>query len=101
MKVPEKLSDFMAERQLTASGSGKNFSVRILIGRPEKSPDADDYCCLLQIQGLGDGRVKHIVGLDAIQALQLTLGYIRDTLDHLANLEGVGLEWAENPGSGF
>jgi hypothetical protein len=91
----------MAERRFTATGPQGSFPVRVLLGPPTKFPDADDFYCLVQIQGLGDARVRYIVGLDGIQALQLTFSFVRDMLSHLSTEGNIQLEWAENSDIGF
>ncbi len=63
----------VASRELRLSPSK---TVTVLIGKPEKFPDSDDYYCPYQILGLGNERVRRAGGMDAVQSLELTLKMI-------------------------
>jgi hypothetical protein len=67
-----KLNDIglqIATRELQVNGK----KVTVVIGRPEKFPDGQDYFCPYQILGMGDEKVSYAGGVDAVQSLQLAL----------------------------
>ncbi len=67
---PKAIGPIIACRAL-AGRDGKQ--VRVILGRPRRFPGGNDYYCPYQILGIGDERIRHAGGIDAIQALQLTL----------------------------
>ena len=64
--------DTIAERKLKATINGKSSDVFVRFGRPEPHPKGD-WACAYQIAGLGDEKVRWIVGIDQVQALQLAM----------------------------
>lgn len=68
-----KVETIIATRELILS-DGKEVSV--IIGKPEKFPDSDDYYCPYQVIGIGKGNVRYAGGIDSVQALLLTLNMI-------------------------
>jgi hypothetical protein len=62
----------IAERKLKATSDGKSSDVFVRFGRPEPYPKGD-WACAYQIAGIGDEKVRWIVGIDAVQALQLAM----------------------------
>jgi hypothetical protein len=88
----------IAERQLTFKDeSSTSKDVRVVLGRPTKSNDMEEYSCEVQILGLGDEKVRRIYGIDSMQALQLAIGFISGML----NLYRPGLTWLGNDNIGF
>lgn len=64
-----KLNDageVIARRELTLDAADK---VTVLIGRPQKLPDHEDWYCPYQITGVRSGRVRCAIGVDPMQAL--------------------------------
>lgn len=55
--------------------------VKVIIGVPVM--DGDDYVCPYQIKGIGDEIVRGMYGIDAVQALQLTLQILATELSVL------------------
>lgn len=64
--------DTIAERKLKATIDGKSSDIVVRFGRPEPHLKGD-WACAYQIAGLGDEKVRWIVGIDAVQALQLAM----------------------------
>ena len=64
-----------------------------MIGKPEKFPDADDYYCPYQIVGVGNERVRYAGGIDAVQALELTLKMIGTDLYTSGEAQSGALSW--------
>ncbi len=80
----------IASRELDANGK----KVVVVIGRPEKFPDGEDYYCPYQIVGIGSERVKYAGGIDAVQALQLALKKIGTDLYTSQEAQAKQLLWA-------
>jgi hypothetical protein len=66
----DNVGDIVASRELMLDGKQM---VQVLIGKPERLPDHDDWYCPNQIVGIGSGKVKSAVGVDSVQALVLSL----------------------------
>lgn len=64
----ENVGQALGTRELDISDGRK---VSIVIGVPQQ--DDGDYFCPYQITGIGDVRIGYAMGIDALQALQLTL----------------------------
>jgi hypothetical protein len=84
----------IASRKLALDGEDK---VTVLIGKPEKCPDEDDYYCPYQIVGVGSARVRLAIGVDTTQALQLALKMIGADL----HASGAKLTWLDEAELGF
>ena len=70
-------SEVVAERNLTITAEdGETRPVTVRIGKPIRTPGANDFFCEVQIEGLGRDRIHNIYGLDQFQALQLALSFI-------------------------
>ena len=63
----------IAERQLELEDDRR---VSVLIGKPLRYPEEDDFYCPFQITGIGNGKVRYACGIDTVQALVLTLNII-------------------------
>lgn len=79
----------IATRALEAGGK----KVTVVIGKPERFPDAEDYYCPYQIVGIGSERVRYAGGVDAVQALQLALKMIGADLYTSPEAETKQLSW--------
>lgn len=88
----------IATRELSLS-PGKIITV--LIGKPEKFPDTDDYYCPYQILGFGSQRVRYAGGSDAVQALELTLKMIGTDLYTSKEAQAGELSWHGGRNLGF
>jgi hypothetical protein len=96
-----KLTDVgtvIATRELSLS-AGK--PVTVLIGKPEKFCDSDDYYCPYQILGFGNQRVRYAGGSDAVQALELTLKKIGADLYTSREAQAGKLSWHGEKNLGF
>lgn len=87
-----ELRNPVATRQLRTA-EGKSLELRI--GQPE--PDGRDWACPFQILGLGEGKVEHAYGVDALQALLLAAEAARIEIAS----SGESVEWLGRPGSGI
>jgi len=86
------LGQVIAERKyslLTSSGAKEEVIVRI--GVPQESPDRRDFFCPFEIVGLGTPKIKCAFGIDAVQALQLTLKIVGAEMYHHRKQFGDGL----------
>src|SRR4030081_2369044 len=80
----------IATRELSIS---VGTTVTVLIGKPEKFPDSEDYYCPYQILGLGNQRVRYAGGIDAVQALELALKMIGTDLYTSKEVQAGELSW--------
>jgi Domain of unknown function (DUF6968) len=86
----------IAEKTLTLLESdGSSRLVLVRLGKPERSPQADNYYCPFQFVGLGSEKVHRIFGLDAFQALQLAQRTISVLLHHYRKESNLVLYWLE------
>ena len=60
----------VAVRELDLDDDKKIY---ITIGTPQEFPEGGNFYCPYKIDGLGDGSVYYAGGVDAVQALELTL----------------------------
>lgn len=88
----------IAARKLKATIDGKSSDVLVRIGRPEPHPKGD-WACPYQIAGIGDEKVRWIIGIDAVQALQLAMFQAGASLSQLR--KGVTLTFLEEKHLGF
>jgi hypothetical protein len=78
-----ELGAVIAERRLRLLDR-PDVDVRVRIGAPRPFDEAaSDYYCPFQITGIGSGKVRRIGGVDAVQALELTLRVLPSALDGL------------------
>src|SRR5467141_4154449 len=84
----ENIGDIIAVRKLTLVRDGQpSTAVEVLMGRPQRTPDQEDFFCPYQIS-VG-GKVMAMHGIDASQAMLLTLNIIGVELA-LINRDSVG-----------
>ena len=84
----------IAIRTLRVAGEKKNIKVRI--GRPKRFPDGEDYFCPYQIIGMGNEKVRHAAGVDAVQALVLALERIGAELYTSDEAKAGKLAWLDD-----
>lgn len=77
--------------------------VVVTIGKPQPFDDNEDYFCPYSIEYAGQKKVSYAGGMDAVQALQLTMKKIGTDLTYLAKTQGVPIAWLpDTPGdTGF
>jgi hypothetical protein len=97
------LGEIIAERVLTlVDENGGTAQVFVRLGKPQASPDSDEFHCTCQIVGIGDEKVHEIFGVDAFQALQLTFRYISFKHHHYRKRRNVALfAWERGDNMGF
>ena len=72
-----KLTEKIAVRMLTLVGvQGDAKKIEVIIGKPERFADSEDYFCPYKIIGLGKEKIKYAAGIDGIQAIQLAMKMI-------------------------
>lgn len=74
MKKEFEIGEVIADRRMTyVEDNGNSRDVLVRIGRPvpDLIDDVEQWVCPFQIMGIGDGAVKGIFGIDAMQALLL------------------------------
>ena len=82
----------IATRRLTFVDD-KTREVFVTIGKSQQFPDSSDYYCAYQITGIGDGKIKHAGGIDAVQALELAMKMIGADLFAFNRALGGKLRW--------
>ena len=88
------IGEVIATRQLYyLDETHEKRSVRIIVGKPERSPDSSEYQCLFQLIGAGSQHTQTARGHDSIQALQSALILVAANLNHLNNQLGRRLVW--------
>jgi hypothetical protein len=76
-----------------AKGTNTPSEVLVLVGKPQRLPDHEDYYCPYEIKGAGIDKVRYACGIDALQALLLTLSVLKVELEVLNKDLGGGLSW--------
>ena len=94
-----EIGESIAERTLVMGAE----EVVVTIGKPRPFDDGEDYFCPYSIEYAGQKKVSYAGGMDAVQALQLTMKKIGADLSHLAKTQGVLIAWLpDSPGdTGF
>ena len=82
---------------------GTQGTIMVIVGKPERSPNATEYCCHFKIIGVGNEQVQTAQGRDSMHALQSALILIGANLNHLNDRLGRRLRWdgAANGDLGF
>jgi hypothetical protein len=94
MRDPVELGEIIARRELSLSGGGP---VMIEIGIPfEVESEHTEFWCPYRITGIGSGRVRAAIGLDAVQALMLALQVIGSDLYACDEYRTGRLRWFAN-----
>lgn len=76
--------------------------VVVTIGKPEPFEDGGDFYCPYSIEFLGKKKVSYAGGMDAVQALQLTMKKIGVDLAHLKTPADSPVTWLDELGeTGF
>ncbi len=99
----ETVGDVIAVRKLRLlDDSGREIQVKL--GKPQPSsdlPGVEEYFCPFQITGAGDEQVRYAAGVDAFQAIQLTLKLIGSELLRLNKKLDGNLHWECDESGGF
>lgn len=97
------MGEIIAERVLTLlHDDGNTTQVFVRLGKAQASPEGDEYYCPFQIVGVGDEKVRQIFGIDAFQALQLTLRAISFKLHYHRRQSNLVLYcWEQGDDMGF
>jgi hypothetical protein len=98
MKITE-LGDVIAIRKLHLQG-GSSSEVAVLIGRPQRFPDSDDYYCPYRITGVGEQSIHYAGGVDAVQALEEVIRVLPAELAGLLR-NHPDLRWEDAPVGDF
>ena len=90
----EGVGEIVATRQLHYFDEmNRKRIVSIFVGKPQPSPDSEDYQCLFQLIGIGHQKTQVARGHDSIQALQSALILAAASLNHLNDKLGRPLVW--------
>jgi hypothetical protein len=72
----------------------------VKIGKPQLT-EHNDYCCPIQVTGIGDESVHGIVGIDSIQALELAMRSLGSELQRLNTQHQGRIQWNDAPKGWF
>ena len=90
----EGVGEIIATRQLYYfDETNRKRIVSVFVGKPQPSPDTNDYQCLFQLIGIGPQKTQVARGHDSIQALQSALILAAANLNHLNDKLGRKLVW--------
>ena len=90
----EGVGEIIATRQLYYfDETNRKRIVSVLVGKPQPSPDTQDYQCPFQLIGIGPQKTQIARGHDSIQALQSALILAAANLNHLNDKLGRKLVW--------
>ncbi len=89
-----ELGEIIARRKLEATSvDGIKSELIVNIGMPKEFPDSSDFYAPFQICGIGSEEVWYAGGVDAVQALQLSMGMIRAELNALRSRRNLDISW--------
>lgn len=94
------IGELIASRALNLKNNNST-TVTIEIGKPQSFPDGRDYYCPFQITGLRDKIISYAAGVDAVQALLLTLERIGILLKESDENRMGNLVWFGSDNLGF
>lgn len=94
----EPLLHAIAQRRYDGIGhDGVRHEVVVTIGQPVSDPRVGgDWSCAYQIQGIGNDLTSKAYGVDAIQALWLTLQKVGMELRHIMAARQMRLTWLDD-----
>ena len=95
----DTLGEVIATRQLKLYGEPEK-DVVVKIGKPEQS-EHHDYCCRIQVTGVGNERVHGIYGVDSVQAIELAMRFLGSELQRLNTQHEGRLRWGDAPKGWF
>jgi len=88
----DSIGEVIATRQLNLVGE-PDREILVKIGRPELSEH--DYCCRVQVSGIGSERVHGIFGIDSVQALELAMRFLGSELQRLNTQHEGRVRWGD------
>ena len=87
------VGEVIALRELYYFDDNQKKTVKVIIGKPQASPDSPDFQCSFQLIGIGSERPQTAKGRDSMQALQSALVLVAALLNHLNDQAGRKLIW--------
>jgi hypothetical protein len=94
----DSIGEIIASRKLSLLRKDEKTELVVLMGKPEAFPESSDYYCPYQIKGFGWEKVMAMGGIDAFQAIQLTLSTIRVELEVIGKDSGGQILWEGDQG---
>lgn len=96
-----EVNEVIATRELIYINSdGAREEAKIEIGKPFQTEDGD-YVCPYRVSSQSYEHIFGIVGIDAFQALELTMKTIEAELIYWAREKGGSFEFLGEPGTGL
>jgi hypothetical protein len=88
-----ELGEIIAERIFKIRLNERTEEVMVLLGKPVRFSDSDDYLAPFQIKGIGNEKVRYSGGIDSFQSIQLAMRMISYELDALSQTLGAKFSW--------
>lgn len=95
----DNIGEVIATRQLYLVDEPRR-EILVKIGKPQPS-EHSDYCCPIQVTGIGEESVHSIAGMDSIQALELAMRFLGSELQRLNTQHQGRLRWGDAPKGWF
>jgi hypothetical protein len=96
------IGEVIGERMLTLEKSAEVArQVKVLLGKPRKFQDSEDFCCPYQIIGLGDDTIKSAAGIDSMQAIQIAMQLVASEIHNVHREDAANLRWYGNRNIGL
>lgn len=95
----DTLGEVIVTRQLYLVDEPKR-EILVKIGKPQRS-EHNDYCCPVQVTGIGDEHIYGIVGFDSVQAVELAMRFLGSELQHLNTRYEGRIRWGDAPKGWF
>jgi hypothetical protein len=89
--------DVIAERTLVLRAGDRSSSVIVRVARPHLDQSGQDWACPYEILFGGERKAMAMHGIDALQALQLTIGILDTELRFGAKKYGGSLLYLDQP----
>ena len=95
----DTIGEVIATRQLNVVDE-PNTEIVVKIGKPQPTGH-NDYCCPIQVTGIGKEYVHGIVGIDSVQAIELAMRFLGSELQHLNTQHQGRIRWRDAPTGWF
>jgi hypothetical protein len=92
------IATFKVARSVLSPDDKEQTEISVLLGKPKQFSDSPDHYCPYRIVGIGDEKIWHIGGVDAVQAIQLAMVAIGALLYRLNEKSAGRIRWDAGEG---